>query len=142
MPMWVYDLTTLYFIAVNEAAIRDYGYSREEFLGMTIKDMRPPEDVPELLRHVSKLGAGLARSGIWRHRKKDGTILFAEVISHGIEYGGKQVRLVLANNITERKKIDEALQQSEQRYRSLVEMPRMSFTVFLRRGSSLAEPLF
>src|SRR4029079_17882093 len=73
-PMWVYDAETLRFLAVNDAAIRHYGYSRHEFLGMTIKDIRPQEDIEGMLASVR--AAGGPRSpmpGIWRHRKRDGT---------------------------------------------------------------------
>src|SRR5258705_3959908 len=73
LPMWVYDLETLAFLQVNAAAINHYGYSREEFLGMSIKDIRPPEDVPELLNSIASAPSGLDRVGTWRHPKRDGT---------------------------------------------------------------------
>src|SRR5271169_2137757 len=69
-PMWVYDLETLEFIAVNDAAIAHYGYSRDEFLAMTIKDIRPPEDVPAILKQIAQSKPGKSRSGSWRHRKQ------------------------------------------------------------------------
>ena len=74
-PMWVFDLGTLAFLAVNDAAVRKYGYSRDEFLRMTIKDIRPPEDVPRLLANVAAVHGGLDDAGTWRHRTKDGRLL-------------------------------------------------------------------
>src|ERR1051326_9574160 len=75
LPMWVYDLETLAFLAVNDAAVHHYGYSREEFLSMTIKDIRPSEDVPALLGNVLKVDRGMDEAGVWRHRRKDGTVI-------------------------------------------------------------------
>jgi len=113
-PMWVYDTDTLAFLAVNGAAIRHYGYSREEFLAMTIKDIRPAEDIPLLMDNVSKVSAGLDKAGIWRHRKKDGAIIFVEIISHNLIFGGKRAELVLANDITERRQVEEALRRAHE----------------------------
>lgn len=107
LPVWVFDLETLSFLAVNEAAVRHYGFSREEFLKMTIKDIRPAEDIPALLEQVSKLKNGAHPPGEWRHRKKDGTIINVEIVSHLLNFGGKPAELVLANDITERKRAEE-----------------------------------
>jgi PAS domain S-box-containing protein len=107
--MWVYDLKTLAFLAVNDAAIVHYGYSREEFLGMTLKDIRPMEDIPALLAVVAKLSAGTNRSGQWRHRKKDGSLIEVEITSHGLYFAGRPAELVLVSDITERKRAEEAL---------------------------------
>ncbi len=100
-PMWVYDLETLSFLDVNDAAIYHYGYSREEFLSMTIKDIRPHEDVPALLDNVSRVTSGLDAAGVWRHRKKDGSIIFVEITSHTLTFKGRRAEVVMANNITE-----------------------------------------
>ncbi len=109
IPMWVYDLDNLSFLSVNEAAVIHYGYSREEFLSMTIKDIRPPEDIPRLLENIAKVSVGLDISGVWRHCKKDGTVIFVEIISHTIIFNGRRAEIVLSNDITERKKTAEAL---------------------------------
>ncbi|MBI4590697.1 MAG: PAS domain S-box protein, partial [Candidatus Rokubacteria bacterium] len=106
-PMWVYDLDTLRFLAVNDAAISHYGYSREEFLAMTLKDIRPPEDVQALLEKVSRVADGLDVGGIWRHRKKDGAIIEVEITGNGLTFGGRRARVVLANDVTERKRVEE-----------------------------------
>ncbi|TVM04216.1 MAG: hypothetical protein CV087_00810 [Candidatus Brocadia sp. WS118] len=108
-PMWVYDLETLRFFAVNNAAIHHYGYSREEFLAMTIKDIRPFDDVPALLDSVSKVTTGFGVAGIWRHRKKDGSIIYVEISSHTITFAGRHAEVVLANDVTERKWMEEKI---------------------------------
>ncbi|MDD5585071.1 MAG: PAS domain S-box protein, partial [Candidatus Omnitrophica bacterium] len=107
-PMWVYDLKTLKFIAVNDAAVSHYGYSRAEFLSMTVKDIRPKEDIPRLLSNIKKVKAsgGFDNAGNWRHRKKDGTIIDVEIVSHVITFAGRAAELVLASDITERKKVE------------------------------------
>lgn len=112
-PMWVYDLETLRFLAVNNAAISHYGYSREEFLAMTIKDIRPPEDIPALLDNVTNITLGSERAGIWRHRLRDGRIIFVEVSSHTLSFEGLPAEIVLAHDVTERVEAEEKLRQNE-----------------------------
>ncbi|MGH8064896.1 MAG: PAS domain S-box protein [Candidatus Entotheonellia bacterium] len=102
LPMWVYDRHTLAFLDVNDAAIERYGYSRADFLAMTIKDIRPADDLPALLNNLANLNADFDTADIWRHLKKDGTVINVEVTSHAIEYSGRQARLVLANDVTQR----------------------------------------
>jgi PAS domain S-box-containing protein len=109
LPMWVFDRETFVFLAVNEAAVRNYGFSRQEFLAMTIKDIRPPEEVPKVSRALSHPVAGLERSGIWRHWKKDGRIIDVEITTHSIDFNGRPAELVLANEVTERIRAQEAL---------------------------------
>ncbi len=112
-PMWVYDLETLRFLMVNNAAVRHYGYSFEEFLSMTIADIRPPEDIPGLLKNVSRVVEGIDYAGTWRHRKKDGTIIFVDIISHVLELGGRKAELVMAHDITTRVQLEEQLRQAQ-----------------------------
>ncbi|HUE83307.1 MAG TPA: ATP-binding protein [Pyrinomonadaceae bacterium] len=121
-PMWVFDLETLDFLAVNEAAVRHYGYSSEEFLAMSLKDIRPPEDVPALLADVANLSGGLNNSGVWRHQKKDGTLIDVEITSYSLSFAGRRAELVLANDITERKRAEEALRHSEEQLRQAQKM--------------------
>jgi PAS domain S-box-containing protein len=106
-PTWVFDRETLRFLAVNAAAVRKYGYSRDEFLAMTLKDIRPPEDVPALLETVRALGDGNESSGAWRHRLKDGTLIDSENTSYALTFLGRPARVVVAVDVTQRKR-DEA----------------------------------
>jgi PAS domain S-box-containing protein len=106
-PTWVFDRETLRFLAVNDAAVRKYGFSRDEFLAMTLKDIRPPEDIPALLETVKNLGEGNESSGAWRHRLKDGTLIDTENTSYALTFLGRAARVVVAVDITQRKR-DEA----------------------------------
>jgi PAS domain S-box-containing protein len=106
-PTWVYDRETLRFLAVNPAAVKKYGYSSDEFLAMTIKDIRPPEDVPSLLESVAGVRDGDEKLGIWKHLKKDGSDLDAEITSYGMNFGGRAAEVVVAVDVTQRKR-DEA----------------------------------
>lgn len=117
LPMWLFDVETLRFLAVNDAAVMHYGYSREEFLNMTLKDIRPPEDVPALVAAVGRQPTGFDRAGVWRHRCRDGRILFAEITTHAIEFRGRRAELVLANDVTERLAAEAALRESDERLR-------------------------
>ena len=116
LPMWVYDRDTLEFIAVNEAAISHYGYSREEFMSMTIKDIRSTADVPALLESISD-EAGFNAAGTWKHQKKGGSLIDVEVISHPLMFANRNAKLVLANDVTERKRAEEALRGTEEQLR-------------------------
>jgi PAS domain S-box-containing protein len=102
-PNWIYDTHTLAFLEVNEAAIVHYGYSRAEFLSMTIKDIRPAEDIPLLLKDVMHLGKSYHKSGEWRHINKNGELIFVEIVSHSVIFNGREARHVLINDITLRK---------------------------------------
>lgn len=115
LPMWLYDSVSLRFLAVNDAAVFHYGYSREEFLTMSIKDIRPEEDIALLLENVSSVSRPSDSSGPWRHRKKDGTLIFVEIASHETEFAGHQARLVLANDVTDRLRAEEEIRHLNER---------------------------
>src|SRR5580693_8911480 len=104
LPMWVYDTETLRFLAVNAAATNLYGYSRDEFLEMTIHDIRPPEEIPALLEDLASnpLGHRMG-SSTWTHRKRDGTVMEVEVASQALVFEGRPARIVLAHDITKRR---------------------------------------
>ncbi len=120
-PMWIYDCETHRFLLVNEAAIHLYGYSQVEFLSMTIMDIRPAEDVPLVLASLKSHAPGKEKRGVWRHRRKDGQIRDVEVTTHDFRFRGRSARLTLANDVTEHRRIERALQQSEQEQRQLAE---------------------
>jgi len=85
-PMWICDLESLVFLDVNNAAISHYGYSREEFLSMTLKDICPTEDVPRLPDNVDRVSDGLDKAGIWCHIRKDGNVIEVEITSHKLQF--------------------------------------------------------
>jgi len=122
-PIWVYGEDTLRFLAVNEAATRIYGYSRDEFLSMTVNDLRPHEDIPTLI--IKNASADeLVISSPWRHQTRDKKIIYVEMSSHPVVFDGKNSRLVIVNDVTERKLLDEkqqrlhtSLQQSAMEWR-------------------------
>ena len=121
-PIWVYNEETLNFLAVNEAATRIYGYTREEFLSITIDDIRAREDIPTLM--IKNDPNDLVISSPWRHKTKDGRTIYVEVSSHPVVFDGKNSKLVIVNDVTERKLLDEkqqrlhtSLQQSAMEWR-------------------------
>ncbi|MEP7340012.1 MAG: two-component regulator propeller domain-containing protein [Acidobacteriota bacterium] len=111
--MFVYDLETLVFLAVNDAAVEHYGFSPEEFLSMTIKDIRPMEDIPALLEILGKPFVKIEQVGSSRHRKKDGTIIDVDISSHELDFDGRRAKCVLINDITKRRRAEEALLQAK-----------------------------
>ena len=128
-PMWVFDVETLRFLDVNEMAIAKYGYSRDEFLAMTIKDIRPAGDVPALLETVAAFKGGPELSGIWRHQKKDGSVIAVDVSSQELVLEGRRARAVLAHDITERLQAKQALLEREALFRGMAEtMPHVVWT--------------
>lgn len=110
-PMWVFDQETLRFLTVNNAAIEKYGYSREEFLRMTIVDIRPREEVTRLLRDRKVLASGFHSAGIWRHQTKAAKILDVEIYAHFIQYNGRKAELVFAYDVTERTKYENQIME-------------------------------
>jgi two-component system, cell cycle sensor histidine kinase and response regulator CckA len=119
--MWVYDLETLSFLEVNDAAIAKYGYSRDEFLSMRITDIRPPDDVPELLANVARQRTTLQQSGRWRHRLKNGEVNAVEIMSHTLRFGARDAALVVAQDVTDRLAAEAALTDSEARKSALLD---------------------
>jgi two-component system, cell cycle sensor histidine kinase and response regulator CckA len=113
LPMWVFDRETLRFLAVNEAAVRHYGYSREQFEAMRTTDIRSPGDVDAVAEAVAKDLHGLD-GRIWRHRKKDGSLVLVELKGHDFEFAGRQARLILAHDVTERVAAEEARQRAHE----------------------------
>ena len=121
LPMWMFDRDTLRFVMVNDAAIRHYGYTREELAAMTLADIRPYEDLAALREDVSR-AHGYSPGKIWRHRKKDGTIISVEISANNFELDGRPVRLVVINDVTERVQAQEALRKTENQLRHAQKM--------------------
>jgi two-component system, cell cycle sensor histidine kinase and response regulator CckA len=121
-PMWVFDVDTLAFLEVNDAAVRHYGYTREEFLSMTIMDILPPEDAPGVLHGLEGTGNKRGDVALTQHQRKDGTIIDMELVSHEMELDGRRARLVLASDISERTRTRAALRQSEEQLRQAQRM--------------------
>jgi two-component system cell cycle sensor histidine kinase/response regulator CckA len=128
-PMLVYEWETQRFLAVNDAAVRHYGFTREEWLRLTVYDINLPEDAPRL-RELFRGPAVDGRVGIWRHRKKDGSVIDVEIRGHWIVLDGRRVRFVLALDVTERERAESALRASEGKYRSLIE--NLELQIFLK----------
>ncbi len=121
LPMWVYDLETLAFLSVNDAAVSRYGYQRTEFLSMTIKDIRPAEELTALRENLAAAPKKVEVSGPWKHRKKEGSLIDVEIHSHEILFDGRPARLVLANDITERIQAGEVLANERNLLRTLID---------------------
>ncbi len=113
LPIFVFDAETFRYLAVNEAAIRRYGYSREELLQMTVLDIRPTEDIPRLKTTLANLDGNNLQTGVWRHRAHDGTIFEVEITTHALDFAGRPARLVVAQDVTERRRLEEQLRQSQ-----------------------------
>jgi PAS domain S-box-containing protein len=119
-PMWVVDANTLAFLAVNGAAMRLYGYSKEEFLALTADQIRPVEDVDDLRRAFADWSNNYSQR-IWRHMKKTGEVIAVKVTSFNLEFAGRRARLGVIEDLTERLMAEERVKQSEQRYKALLQ---------------------
>ena len=121
IPMWTYDTRTLRFVDVNEAATRRYGYARDEFLQMTLADIRPPEDVAAVTEDVRR-AAGYSAAQLWRHKLKDGSLITVEVMANDLTLDGSPLRLVQVIDVTERVKAQQALRRTEEQLRQAQKM--------------------
>jgi len=133
-PMWIYELSTLRILKVNNAAIKTYGYTEEEFLTMTIQDIRPKSEREKLDSFLDEKGItqtnfGFNQSGIWKHVARDGRVIFADINGDGIRYKNRDCRIVVAVNITEKIRSKEDVKLREQFLNSLID----SQTNFLMR---------
>lgn len=141
-PMWVVDPETLAFLAVNDAATRHYGYSREEFKRMNLREIRPAEDVPALVefhQRTAEQNSSMPTAAVWRHRKRDGSLIYAEVTANPVQFEGRSALLVLAHDITEQQRAATALRNAEAHFRSLIENASDLITIVDRHGIVLYE---
>jgi two-component system, cell cycle sensor histidine kinase and response regulator CckA len=113
LPTWVMDRESLKFLEVNEAAVRQYGYSQNEFKRMTVLDFRPEEERAKYLDQLKLIPHEGLYHGNWKHRKKDGKVIQVETISHELQYEGRRVRLVVAQDVSERHILEQQLRQSQ-----------------------------
>ena len=121
LPMWAFDMNSLAFLAVNDFAVDHYGYTREEFLNMTIKDIRPPDDIPYLIGVLNNGKGPVRKAGTVRHRKKDGSLIDVDITGHEMEFEGHRATIVLAIDITERKRAEAAVRASEQQLKFYID---------------------
>ena len=129
-PMWVYNVNTLEFLDVNDAAVRHYGYTREEFLSMTIREIRPPEEIPALDQalEAARTDRAATTNALYRHRKKNGEVIDVQVQSNFLEFLNGEAQVVLIHDITPILRSERELQQSkeellksERRFKALVQ---------------------
>jgi PAS domain S-box-containing protein len=113
LPMWIYDRDTLAFLEVNDAAIENYGYSRDEFLKMHLTDIRPPEDVDRLMAVLQKGVNAYEQSSNWRHRRKNGEVITVDIFTHSIDIEGHNARLAVVLDVTQRNIAEEQLRQAQ-----------------------------
>ena len=137
IPVWVYDLETLDILDVNATASNRYGYTREEFLRLKISDLRPQSDVPKLLKNIRETTQSVQDSRPWRHEKKSGEIIDVQIRSYPLNFGGKDARLVVATDITEQKKAEDALKESEERFRLIVSNIKDYAIIVLNPGGQI-----
>ena len=143
LPKWIYDIDTLNFLNVNDAAIRLYGYDKEEFLNMTIMDIRPKEDFHLMTTAINEFRQNntLKRNGHFRHLKKNGKIIDVKIESNEIEFEGKKARVVLSIDITDQLQSEKALKESENRFKSLIQESGDLITILSAEGNiSYASP--
>lgn len=136
--MWVYDLATLRLLAVNEAAIRDYGYAREEFLQMTIDQIRPTGESDRLRSIDEESSDDLHYACVWRHKCKDGSFREVSIRSHRLDWGGRPARLVVGQDVTLQLRAEQALRESEQRFRKALDEAPFPICLHAEDGTLLS----
>lgn len=120
-PIWIYDVNTLRFLEVNNAAIQNYGYSRDEFMKMTIKDIRPSEDILRLQEAVDNLSEEYQSSGYWHHKKKNGSVMIVAIKSHRVQFNNRDCDMVMALDVTETLEQEEKARLAYQKEKELKE---------------------
>lgn len=136
-PMWIYQRGTLKYLTVNKAAIQKYGYSEQEFLAMTIADIRPAEDLPALNATIAEGSTGCKKAGVWRHLTKSGDILLVDITSHTTTINGTEAVMVCARDITKQlqlEQLNDDLLQAEKHQREQLEQSSRLLAIASRSG--------
>jgi PAS domain S-box-containing protein len=123
-PLWIYDPQSLRILDVNAAAVELYGWTRESFVGMSLADLRPPEEVPRLLEHLSRVSGDEKRPEVWTHRTRDGRRIRVKVTGSDVRYAGRDGRLVAILDVSELEAAEVSARETETSYRALVESLR------------------
>ena len=134
LPMWIYDLQTLRFMDVNEAATINYGWTKDEFLNMSILDIRAVDEKERLSNFQKQKISSYSNSGIWKHLRKDGSTVDVEITSHEFVFNSRKARIVLANDVTERLEAEKLQQQSEANLKATLDNGILSFVLLDREG--------
>lgn len=134
-PMWVCDVNTLEFLAVNSAACSKYGYTMSEFLSMTSNMIRPTEDLTPFIKDIIKPATAVEGRGVWRHVLKNGQVILVEISKQTISYFGREADLVLAHDVTDKIEAERALAQSEEKYRLLFD--KSPYAIFIHNPESI-----
>ncbi|MBV8255061.1 MAG: PAS domain-containing protein [Chitinophaga sp.] len=121
IPMWIYEKSTLRFLSVNNAAVAQYGFTRKEFLQLTLKDIRKKEEIPYLMNNVRERCNGVEYRGIWKHRKKNGVNFFVEIYGHSVIYRGKEARFIMAKDVDNQIKAARKASEEGVRYELLAQ---------------------
>ncbi|HEY6555137.1 MAG TPA: PAS domain S-box protein, partial [Vicinamibacteria bacterium] len=121
LPMWLVSRDSLGFLAVNDAAVRHYGFSRAEFLEMTLRDVHPPADVARLLTDFAGPGSEEGEAVARRHQTKDGAVIDVEIVAHATSFGEWNAVLAVMTDVTERNRAEEALRRSRESFQQLFE---------------------
>ncbi|PTB18715.1 diguanylate cyclase [Trinickia symbiotica] len=125
VPMWIYDRETLSFLAANDAAVEQYGYSESELLSMTIREIHPPDELARLDSYLGRTSAtprrGRVMAGVWRHRRRDGSLLSADISNHLLSFMGRPAMFVLADDVTDQIKAEAEAQRSNQMLETVID---------------------
>lgn len=120
-PMWIYDIETLNFLEVNQAAVNHYGFTHEEFFSMTMMDIRPESEIEKFVEYLKSTGIQSYHVHQSTHKKKNGELILVEIVSYTIIHNQRNARHVLINDITERKKTEEKLLREQKLLRTLID---------------------
>lgn len=135
-PMWIFDCDTFRFLAVNKAAEVQYGYSREEFLSMDIRQIRSSDEIERLETRVANRPKNtIVKAGLWRHQRRDGSEIMVEISCHPLTFEGRDSLLVLAYDVTEREQLENRLRHSEDLTRATIDALPLQIAVLDETGT-------